>query len=694
MQLPLAYLDAAVVEEVPVDLWRQLFDEVGWPATLASRRQDFGHADVLAAFEQDTPSDELLQALETLHVLGTETGCEAIVTAMQDRCVSRDVLPPDASERELALHLFLAQRNDASLADVFARAQTQAQEQGGYRCYHEFVGRAAHAVTDLAAKGDALRDATLHYCRDRGLGDHVQVRVFEDDGAYVVHIIRSHHTRKPLAVIPGRSARATIEYRPVHGDILRYDAAVGRLRIAARSSSVVAFYRRVLGQVFFDDADFFTGDAVCSLRVLQEQGREALERHGILGIGRVWMTECVWERGDRDLLHIRSTDCFRHIEELRLPLTEGELIQAKLKVAVTGKSTRPVTVNIRAPSRIEVSQRHHEQLIDRFLTRIGIRNGKGPTAESDLWSLYPWRHSGAVWRTLFGRETDVLVERGVLSPIRLDAVHSADQPGAGRVLQAHEISDGEFYGVSMAPEIPSQSLTATDLDGLKLNPEQLRQELRSRLRIAGPATPWSEQEDFLDLGIVELGDYRLRLSYALRPPRNGIGDRLRTRAGGERWALLVPSQSYSASELPAAVLEDPLPSREQAIRVAIAAAGLADVVPAVFTAPDGARLVIDTRRGIVWVDGIEITDMKQGTHPFRFVERLARYSAIAVSTRDLTAELSGARDDGNTAARQAKAAARRLIREALAQAGRSCEEDFFPVSGTGAYRCAIVSYVV
>lgn len=692
MQIPLAYLDAAVVEEVPVDLWRQLFDVVGWPATLTGRRQDFEHADVLAAFERDTPSDDLLQALETLNVLGTEVGCEAIMTAMQDRRVPREVLPSDVSERELALHLFMALRGDASLADVFARAQIQAQEQGGQRCYHEFLGRAARAVSNLASKGDELRDATLQYCRDCDLGDHVQVRTFEDDGVYVIHVIRSHRTRKPLAVIPGTSARATIAYRPVHDDILRYDAAVGRLRIAARAASVVAFYRSALGQVLFDDEEFFTGDPVCSLSVLQEQGREALERHDVVGVNRVWMTECVWERGDRDVLHLRSSDCFRQIDELQLPLIEGELIQAKLKVLVAGKSTRPVTVSIRVPSRIEVSQRRHEETIDRLLSRIGIRTKRSPATDVDLWSLYPWRHPNIVWRILFGRDTDVLVEQGVLSPIRLDAVRSADGPEAGRALQAYETLDGEFYGVSTMPEIPSRSLTATDLDGLELDPEQLRHELRSRLRITGHARTWDRHQALLELGTIEVGGYSLHLSYAIRAPQNGVAAELRRNAAGAHTVVLIPSQSYNGSELPAVVLENPLPSREQVIRGALAATGLEAVVPAVFIAPDGARLVVDTQRGMIWVDGVEITELRPGTHPFRFIELLAR-SPVAVSRREITADLSGARDDGDTAARQAKTKACKLIREALARAGCACEEDPFPTSGRGAYRCAIASYV-
>jgi hypothetical protein len=102
------------------------------------------------------------------------------------------------------------------------------------------------------------------------------------------------------------------------------------------------------------------------------------------------------------------------MEELSLPLSEGTLIQAKLKCEVTGKSTRPVTVNVRIPSRIEVSQKIHEQLIDRFLDATGIRNVAASASTISLWTLYPWRHPANTWRSLFGAETDKLVQEQVL----------------------------------------------------------------------------------------------------------------------------------------------------------------------------------------------------------------------------------------------------------------------------------------
>lgn len=692
MQLPLSLLDATVAEEVPVELWRQLFEAVGWPPSLDGRRRELTHAEVLEALERDSLTDELLLALEALVVLGSESGGDAILGALQDQRLSPDALARDASPRELALRLFLAQREDAAMADVFVRAQSAAQHRGDARPYHEFLGREARRVRSLKDRCAALEAAIRAYAEEHDLGDHVQVRAFEDDGTFTFHVIRSHRTQKPLAVLPGQSARAMIRYRPVHSDLLRYDATTGRLRIAARAATVVPFLRRALGEVLFEDPGFFAGDAACSLKVLQEGGQRALDTHDSAEIGRVWMTECLWERGDRSVLQIRSSDCFRDVEELGLPLREGELLQAKLKVQVIGPSTRPVTVSIRAPSRITVSDTRHEALVDRYLSQIGIRQRRRPAAPADLWSLYPWRHPISVWQAVFGRDVDSLIERGALTPVRLEAVEHPGERGAGRVLRAVGLDDGVAYGVGELPEISSRSLTATDLDGFALQPERFREALRSRLGIPGPARQWSDQDSLLDLGAIAIDGVKLHLAYALRRPAAGIGEKMRAWASGAPHALLVSVTAFDAPDLPIVLLDNALPARSETVRAAISAAGLADQVSAHFVARDGARLVVDTGRQMVWVDGVAITGLTPDSHPYRFVLEMAR-STGPVTQEALTQALSGARRDGTTAARQAKKAAKDAICDALIRAGRDPIEDPFPSCGTGAYRSILPSDV-
>jgi hypothetical protein len=694
MKLPLAHLDVAIIEEVPLELWKEVFNVVGWPPSLGKMASAFEHKDVLEALTKDDPTDELLQALEALHSLGTAAGRDAIVSAMNDRRVPLTILPPNTGEREFVLHLFLAQRSDASLAEVFNRAQTEIQEGAEHRRYNEFHGKDSRPVDRFLTKQAALQQEILEFCRQTDMGEHVNVRGFDDDGDYVFTVIRSHHTKKPLAIVPGRSARTVIEYRPVHGDVIRYSAASGRLRVAARVSNMVDFYRHALGRVLFDDDKFFSGESVYSLRVLQETGRAAFDNHRVAGVGRVWMTECLWERGDRDLLHIRSSDCFRNIEELKLPLTEGTLIQAKLKVEVVGKSTRPVTVVIRqATSRIEVSQKTHEELIDQLVIGIGIRDARSGSSRLDIWALYPWRHPTHVWRALFGRELDRLVEERILIPIQLHSV--SPNNGSERVLEAHNISPGEYIGVSRVPEIQSRSLSATDLDGLELNAEHLRQYLRKVLGSTGAEHPWDRKE-LIDLGFIQLAEYKFHVSFALRKPPNGIGDLVRSRASGAPAIILYPSTCKDGSELAKLVLNSSLPSRSEVIRGAIAVYGLETKLPAIFHAPEGTRLVVDTNLGKVWIDGIEIAGLQAGTQNFQFVETLARKCPSKVRSHDLAEAMASktrVNQDGDTVVRQAKTTTKKLITAAMAKSEQEFNEDPFPTGPKCHYRCALSSYV-
>ena len=692
MTLPLAYLDVAAIEEVAVDVWTEVFEATGWPMSLAEKRGSIGHADIVDALRKDPLSDELLHALETLHELGSDAGRDAIVEAMNDRHIPLGSISQNSGEKEFSLRFYLAQRKDAALVDVFARAQIQIQEGGDQKRYNDFLGKDARSFTNLSAKKDALREYVLEHCKKSDLGEHVHVQAFEDDGVFVFNVLRSHHTRKPLAVEPGQTVRATIQYRPVHADILRYEASVGRLRVAARATSMVDFYRRTLGAVLFGDQAFFDGNSVCSLDVITQRGRSALENHNVFCVGRVWMTECLWERGDRNLLFFRASDCFRSVEELNLKLTEGRLLQVKLKVEVIGKSTRPVTVNIRVPSRIEVSQKSHEHLIEKLLKAVGIYNAAAPVSIVSFWSLYPWRHPIAVWRTLLGKDTDELIQNGVLNPTRLESVPAAENPAAGRVLSAHPLSEGEYYGVSQTDEIPSRTLSATDLDGFELIPEKLRLYLRSRLGIVNGGSVWDGNET-LDLGFVELGIHKIHMVYALRQPATGVGDQMRAHSGGALSVLLIQACETYKSELASVSIDSALPTKKDVMRGAINACSLAESTPAIYCCPDDARLVVDTRLKKIWIDDVELTGLQPDFHPFRFVEAMAR-SQGRVSSEQLSSILSPGRLDGSLTARQAKNDVKKIINAAMSGAGRSFDEDPFPPAGQGCYRCAFPAYVV
>lgn len=691
MPLPLAYYDAAVIEEIPTTLWSEAFNLTGWPSALEQKNNTFTYEDIINAFHSDEPNELTIQLLENLHTLGTEEGRQAILMAMQLRSVNLK-LPEGTSAGELAMHLYLAQRTNSALEDVLVRAQVQMQEGGTQRPYNDFLAAKPDKFKELKKKCEQLREAILRHCEKSDLGSHVQVNAYIDDDAYKFSILRSDKFRKPLAVLPGQNARAALPHRVVHCDLLRYEPNLGRLRISVRSPSMVEFYRKTLGMVLFKDFDFFTNDPICSLAVLQEKGSAALDNHDICGVSKIRLTECTWECGDRSHIILRNANCFDLIKKLGLSLSEGTLLQAKLKVDILGKSARPVTVNIRVPSRITVTPRLQEPLMDKLLDAIGIRTVRPPAAREDIWSLYPWRHDLDTWRLIFGKDTDELVKQGVLEKIQHTTLEHPDYPGAGNVLRVEPVSNGEFHGVSDLAEIPSRALSATDIDALELNPESFRKNLRTALGISSGGVPWIFGSDYMELGFLAVEDEKLYIAYALREPSSSIADRIQQRARGAHIVTLMPDNRPYQGQGPVVLLSAPIPSKQQVLHDSADACGILANLPACYHAPENARLIVDTQRKKIWVYGTEVL-IKPDSQPFAFIEKMAGSKGLAISLNEITQAISPARLDGNLTARQAKAKAQKAIDTALAKMGITNTDDFFPTQGTGFYRCVLPSFV-
>lgn len=691
MQIKRANTDASVIEQVSLASWRTLFDAVGWPGSLSSQRTgQLTYDDLHQALDGDL-NEELLLALETLQNLGTHAGRESIATLMHDGHMPLDAFPQDLGAPEFALHLFLKQREGGAFADIFTKAHIQVQE-GDQRAFNDFAAREPKQVTDVAKRRENLERELLGYCKAHDLGEHVQVRASRDDGTVRFQIMRSHFTKTPLAVIPGSPGRAPIKYRPVHSDLLRYEEDLGRLRITVRAASMVEVYRRLAGRVLFGDDSFFDGAPVCSLDVLLENGPAALNRHQVYGVGKVWMTDCVWERGDGQRLTIHAADCFDAIEGLNLKLTEGELIQAKLKMQVAGKSARPLIVDIRTPSRIKVSQPQHEGTVNDVLEAIGMRNARVTPNDQTLWSLFPWRQPSETWRSVFGTARDALVNAGALKKIQLDAVVAPGHPGAGRVLQAEPVSRGDYLGVSAMAEIPSRTLSATDLDGLELDPEAFQNYVSGALGLSGNVAKPSA-DGLLDLGVLDLGGYDVRLTYALRQPPPNAAAIVKERApAGTLSAVLMPTRGEELSGIPSVILDHPVPARNTVVRALATKLNLTDKLPAILTAPESAVLIVDRGRGTVWFDGIEIADLKKDTHQFRFVELLAANPHGLVAQDEIAREINEYRDDTGQVARTAKRKATKAIRVAVKGAGRTCEDPF--KAERGGYRLTVRAHIV
>lgn len=690
MQLTLAYLDASAIEETPLDAWRELFEVVGWPSSL--KGLSLSYDALRASFAGDDPPDGLLLALEAIHGLGTEAGRDALLEAMRDQHLDEAKIPAGCGEREFALRLFILQKKDPLVSGAFMRAQIKMQATGEHKAVHEFWGAADRVVKSVDHSKARLAESMAVYCTQHDLGDHIQVEAVEDDGTWVFQVTHSDRTRTPLAIVDGGAARSRIRFRPVHCDVLRYEAAAGRLQIAARRATLVDTYLRLAGEALFEDPTFFVGDAACTLTPLQEKGKAALTAHDLPGVGRAWMTECSWQRGDRRVHRIRSVDCFDDIESLGLPIaTEGKLVEVKLKIQVAEKGTRPATISVRLPGKISVTPSRHEPLGHRYLEEIGVRCRALTTPALDLWSLHPWRHPTRTWRALLGDRVDELAQVGALVSVELDSVEHPDTDGA--TLEVHGIGGGQYYGVGSGDEIPAKSLSATDVEGLELRLDAFGSFLGRQLELPEGQVR-SLETNVLDLGPVVLGEYTFRPFYLLGTPLEGLGVRLRTKAPGQQVVLIAPRGRTPCSDLAIAELSHPVPSRRALERALVSACGLEGQVPAIHYAHEGAQLVVDTGHGAIWVDDVKVDGLRPDTHPFKFVELLARESPKTVSSADLSAKLSPNRDDDTTAARHAKRDAKKAITTALVSAGREPIDDPFPSASRGTYRCVLSAVVV
>ena len=192
--------------------------------------------------------------------------------------------------------------------------------------------------------------------------------------------------------------------------------------------------------------------------------------------------------------------------------------------------------------------------------------------------------------------------------------------------------------------------------------------------------------------MLSVGEFQFRIFYALRrPPRDAAEDIKRIGAGVTP-VLLLPNGLKDRTGLNEVLLDGTLPDRQRVIRDVIAVSNIAEKVSALLTAPDNARLVVCTRFAKVWFDKIEITGIKPGTHPFRFIEIMAANATSPINGHDLAEQLSAGRTDGDQTARTAKMAAKKAIEAAL-KAKRLPFDDPFK-SEKGSYRLTVPAYIV
>jgi hypothetical protein len=635
--LPTSFHDVTALMEVSIPSWRTVLDKSGEGNRFEGAQ--FTHGALWTSLTQQQPGSELLDALDVIHELGTDSGRAMLEQAAGDQQVE---LGPtdDECARELAARVWIQSRNDTMLASVLTRARANSYNQLNQRTFREYVGEKSIKGT---IDKDRLEQAVKAWCKEHGKSQDVHVCMYERDGQHVCEVLRGDPVKR---LIEFRDSRPGIlNFRPATSDHLRYDPKSGRIGIATRSPNMAHMYREVAGTLLANDEAFFSGESICSLQPLQQHGRTIFERSLPPAIHRVDVTELQWRR-ESDKLWVKGKDCFQVLIDLGARLNEGELIEAKLSIHFAGGGRRGL-VSLKVPNRIDIHAGVHERLVERLLDDVGIRGSFDSEAPlRDFWSLYPWSLPEDAWRRQIGDSFDDLVIDKTLKQVWLSTATHPNHPAARGALGVVQVAEHSTVGISDDPAIGLRTLTPSDYEGYALDVQALAKKVALGLQLEGKAHETSA-------GVWSLGTRALTSSVTVavflvtRQPSSDTSTLIQSRCKGTSPVLLIPHDCLCEIDLPKVPVRLLTGSLEGLIRQVVVELDLQDLVPPpVWAAED---LIIDNKQGIAWYKKQELSELKHGTQAFKFALAVAKAQGRAISKDVLCQELSPARSDDDSA---------------------------------------------
>lgn len=661
--LPTGFHDVTALMEVEPATWRRVLDAAGETARLAGT--DVTHAGLWGSLTTTAPGDELLDALDVIVALGTDEGRDLLQQAADDQQL--DLQADGEPARELAARVWIESRTATKYAEILVRARVNSHEAGHTRTYREFVGEKPRPGGKLDRVG--LLAAVKNWCEENGKSEAVEAYAYELDGEWRCEVLRGEAVKRVVEIRDGRPS--ILDFRPAAADHIRYDPETGRLGIATRSPRLLQMYREVLGSLLANDDGFFSGENICTLRPLQERGRELFDHHRIPGVLHVDVVELRWRRGDRDKIWVRGRDCFQVLHDLGARLNEGELVEARLVISFAGGGRRG-HVSLKAPSRIQIHAGANEALVERLLDEVGIRGVFDDLGRPrDFWSLYPWRMSEQEWRQHLGTHFDRLVREHRLRPVHLDVSTHPDHPAARGALDVEAVSTSTVVGTSADPAIGMRTLTTSDVTGYEIDVSRNAGDIATALELDGAASE-------IRSGVWSLGrrsfspTLTLAVFLATRSPSAEVASAIREAGKGARTALLIPRGCASSLDLPQAPCALLTGPHDTLLGELVELLGVQDEVPPQTWLRED--LILDRKRGTAWYRRVELTKLRPDTHPFMFAVAVAEAGGRVVKKETLNSLLSKARNDEDVA-KKAKADFIAAVKASFEAVGQECPAD-------------------
>jgi hypothetical protein len=283
------------------------------------------------------------------------------------------------------------------------------------------------------------------------------------------------------------------------------------------------------------------------------------------------------------------------------------------------------------------------------------------------------------------------VEQRIVVRTQSRALAHPHHPHAGRALIAFPRADGGHYGVSEDDDVLGALLPPGALEAWRLDPLALGRHVARDLSLEGRARAVERVEGLVELGFRNIGPVEVRVFMAAaRPMAKALEEVIATLPGKARAVVLAPRGRHLAAA-PVAPFEPAAPN-EGLLRDVVLALRLDDEVEAILLAPAGTRFVVDTRRDLVWLDGVPLvltgTDLVLST-------ALAKANGASVSWASLAKAIGAGPRDGGALPKQ-KHHLLASIREELERAGREAPKGFdrlIESGGKQGYRLTIPAFV-
>lgn len=688
--LPPGLRDIVPIEEVPLDQWREVFDTLGWPASLSRERFDYAALGNLLD-EGQLPGGFVL-LLQALHELGVDDGVDVLLEQAVDLGIDTAAWPTELGPRGFVVAVWLRGRGEPKVAQAIQLARLTLFERAAPLSPREFAARECRPWELAATTEGRLQRLLVPLFERLHYGVDLTVSARIDDDFVWFRIVRGGHIQTPRVWEKGR--RRTLRYRPAQCDVVRYEPTTGRLLVPTRSSTLLTEYPRVFGEVMFEDAGFFSDHRVCTLKPVQDLLATAFvleEYDGI--VDRVDLVECLWHRPDGSRVRLSGRDCFGQIADLRLPITEGVLVEAKLHIHFTGRRDGRATVSVRVPGRIHCHQPEHRDWVNRYLERVGIRlRAAQPSTMQDVWGLVDFVYPAQTWRQAHPRHYEVFIQRRVLVPRALLGAPGED--GNVPAPLRRELIDGGEQVVAVGDDAgkPSRVVAATP-GGLALERGALARMVAEELGFRGDREE-TLMRGCIDLGTTDLGAATVRGFVLLAGATFAtaeLDELIQQRCGeGERAVLLLPEGRDVDTSLPAVQGNLLDVQRCEWLPAIVDALRLGAAVPAIFRARREHVLVLDVGREKFWALGQPI-ELPEREWNFVLTVLRAKRDNVAVGTKALKERVSRrAKGPDDSNARKAKSAVRDRIQEALGERAAELPEDLFPlIQQGGGYDVAV-----